>query len=85
MTSLTTSRMSMPARPVNAVAFTTYCAARAAALAQFMATSRIQPLWRTLTRATDALLAQVAADAQVTLIAIGGYGRGEFNICKPFG
>ncbi len=42
-----------------------------------MQQGRIQTLWRRLARATDALLHSVAADAQVTLLAVGGYGRSE--------
>jgi len=77
MPSQSTSPAHAPVTVSNAAAFAQYCAARAAALTQFTASHRIQPLWRTLTRATDALLAQVAADAQVTVIAVGGYGRSE--------
>lgn len=43
----------------------------------FMQQARIRPLWRSLTRATDALLTEVAAHRGVTLIAVGGYGRSE--------
>lgn len=52
-----------------------YRAARATAITQFQAHPRIQPLWRGLTKATDRLLAEVAGG--LTVIAIGGYGRGE--------
>lgn len=77
MVQTSTSRTLSPALVHNEAAFAEYQAARAAALTQFVASSRIQPLWRALTRATDMLLLQVAAGAQVTLIAVGGYGRGE--------
>jgi len=72
-----TLRNPLPASRHHEVALADYRAQRAAALAQFAATNRIQPLWRALTRATDMLLAQVAAHAEVTLVAVGGYGRGE--------
>ena len=77
MSSLSTSRPATPAPVTHSAAFAQYCAARQAALEHFAASHRIQPLWRSLTRATDALLASVAAEAGVTLIAVGGYGRGE--------
>lgn len=77
MTTQSTSAPAAPACTAHAAAFSAYLAAREAALTQFSATSRIQILWRSLTEATDALLAEVAAQAKVTLIAVGGYGRGE--------
>lgn len=54
-----------------------YNAAHSSTLQQFLQHHRIRTLWRSLTHATDELLADVAADAQVTLLAVGGYGRGE--------
>ena len=55
-----------------------YRAARQEAFAAFLAQPRIQPLWRALTQATDALLAEaLPPEAAVTLIAVGGYGRSE--------
>jgi [protein-PII] uridylyltransferase len=54
-----------------------YCAAREAALAQLQAQHRVQPLWRALTKATDQLLAAVAGASDLTVLAVGGYGRGE--------
>ena len=47
------------------------------AFAQFTRSNRIEPLWRALTQATDALLAQLVTGSNMTLIAVGGYGRGE--------
>ncbi len=67
----------MPASVISHAAFTHYRAARAAAMAQFQSHHRIQTLWRELTRATDVLLAQVAGEAGLTLLAVGGYGRSE--------
>ena len=67
----------MRASPHHAAAFADYCASREAALTQFASNHRIQPLWRMLARATDQLLAQVAKRSDVTLVAVGGYGRGE--------
>ncbi|MES2984466.1 MAG: [protein-PII] uridylyltransferase [Pseudomonadota bacterium] len=60
-----------------AAALARYQQARAAAIGQFSRVSRIQPLWNSLTSSTDALLAQVVAGADLTLIAVGGYGRRE--------
>ncbi len=77
MSQLTTSAVVPPASVTRSAAFDAYCTARAAAIAQFLSTHRIQPLWRALTQATDALLAEVAGGMQITLIAIGGYGRSE--------
>lgn len=56
-----------------------YRSAREAAQAQFLRGNRIQPLWKALTRATDALLIHVASQdiPKVTLLAVGGYGRRE--------
>jgi [protein-PII] uridylyltransferase len=73
MVTLSISAQQAPAK----AALATYREARAAAMTQFMAQHRIQPLWRGLTKATDALLAQVAQSSGVTLIAVGGYGRSE--------
>ena len=53
-----------------------YIHTRQQALDSFAAGGRIQSCWRALTQATDTLLAQVA-DAQLTIIATGGYGRCE--------
>lgn len=49
---------------------------RQQALQRFATNGRISALWRTLTQATDTLLAAVA-DQQLTVIAVGGYGRCE--------
>ncbi len=53
-----------------------YQTARVAAMEQFSAHSRIQPLWSALTDATDRLLAGFACPG-VSIIATGGYGRRE--------
>lgn len=68
-----------PGQSVSAsqTALTQYCAAREAALAPFLEHHRIRPLWQGLTKATDQLLRHVAGNAAVTIIATGGYGRGE--------
>ena len=63
--------------PRTSHALERYVQARAAAMASFVATNRIQPLWRALTQATDALLAGAAGDSGITLVAVGGYGRRE--------
>lgn len=73
MATLSISAQQAPAK----AALATYREARAVAMTQFMAQHRIQPLWRSLTKATDALLTQVAQCSGVTLIAVGGYGRSE--------
>ncbi len=65
------------ARQTHAVAFAEYAAAREAAITQFSHGSRIQSLWRGLSSATDRLLSHIAGDTGLTLIAVGGYGRGE--------
>lgn len=54
-----------------------YATARAAALEAFSKSHRIQPLWRSLVNATDALLRTAPLPAGVSLIAVGGYGRRE--------
>jgi len=54
-----------------------YHAARTAAIASFRHHNRIQPLWRALGLAADTFITQLAGDAPMTLIAIGGYGRRE--------
>ncbi len=77
MSKLSTPAQLPPAPPTHGAAFAAYCTARAAAMAQFGTGHRIQPLWRSLTKATDALLMDVAAKTSLTLIAIGGYGRSE--------
>ncbi|MFZ4541459.1 MAG: [protein-PII] uridylyltransferase [Rickettsiales bacterium] len=77
MGTLTTSTKDTPALLTNKTALAQYREQRDAALTQFAGSSRIQLLWRNLTKATDALLAQVAAGAEVTLVAVGGYGRSE--------
>lgn len=53
-----------------------FCKVRAETLAQFVRSNRIQPLWRGLTEATDALLA-AHAPPDICVIAVGGYGRRE--------
>ena len=58
-------------------ALAVYRQAREAALAAFSRHHRIEPLWHVLTSATDALLASVARDPSLTLVAVGGYGRRE--------
>ncbi|MFM9889071.1 MAG: [protein-PII] uridylyltransferase [Rickettsiales bacterium] len=63
-------------RGAKASAFAEYCKMRALALEQFARHSRIQPLWRGLTDATDGLLA-AHAPASTCVIAVGGYGRRE--------
>jgi [protein-PII] uridylyltransferase len=76
MNHATPSRSASP--KATMAAFAQYCTLREQALAQFAHAHRIQALWRSLTGATDALLAQVAKAAPaVTVIAVGGYGRGE--------
>lgn len=77
MTETSTVKRTLRALPHHAAAFADYCSAREAALTQFAMSHRIQPLWRLLARATDQLLAQVAKRKDVTLVAVGGYGRGE--------
>lgn len=77
MSQMTTQKAMTKAPRVISAAFAPYCAAREAALTQFAANHRVQTLWRSLTKATDALLAHVAQGADVTLVAVGGYGRGE--------
>ena len=54
-----------------------YHAARAQAIESFAHHNRIQPLWRALTQATDGLLAALADNDAMTLIAVGGYGKRE--------
>lgn len=54
-----------------------YAAVRAQALAAFIRTGRIAPLWRVLTAATDTLLRPAAVARGLTLLAVGGYGRRE--------
>lgn len=54
-----------------------YGAARAKALEAFATTHRVQPLWRALTHATDALLRSAALPTGTSLLAVGGYGRRE--------
>lgn len=66
-----------PASTAFNSAFSQYRAERLAAITQFEAHKRIQTLWRALTKATDALLLTVAAESRLTVIAVGGYGRGE--------
>lgn len=77
MSQPTTQSATMKAQHAHSESFAQYCTARAAALTQFAGNHRVQSLWRALTKATDALLATVANEAGVTLIAVGGYGRGE--------
>lgn len=64
-------------RTVAAPALAAYRAARQEALARFAAQPRIQPLWRALTHATDQLLQQAVSASDLTLVAVGGYGRCE--------
>lgn len=54
-----------------------YGKARTAALDGFAVSHRIQPLWRALTQATDALLRHAKLPAGTALLAVGGYGRRE--------
>ena len=54
-----------------------YDAARAVAFAFFLKNSRVEPLWRSLTEAADALIAHAAVGSGITVIAVGGYGREE--------
>ena len=77
MANLTTSRERAPAQLTGGASLAEYQQARAAALTQFQERHRVQNLWKKLTQATDALIAQVPTPAGVTLIAVGGYGRGE--------
>lgn len=77
MATLNTSTSTAPALAENHPALTHYRTARAAAMQQFLEHHRVQTLWRELTNATDALLADVAAKSGLTLIAVGGYGRSE--------
>lgn len=68
----------VPARnPRGNSAFTRYIAARAAAVDAFTQSHRIQPLWRALSEATDALLRTGHLPQGAALIAVGGYGRRE--------
>ncbi len=53
-----------------------YVAVRETAVAAFAQSARIQPLWHALTDATDRLL-KAAAGKDITLLAVGGYGRRE--------
>lgn len=76
--SLSPARHSSPATsPDFTTAWKRYCTARDAALQHFAQHSRVQVLWRSLTSATDALLAEMAKSTSITLVAVGGYGRGE--------
>jgi [protein-PII] uridylyltransferase len=77
MSQPTTQTAMMKAQRAHDDSFAQYCESRAAALTQFAANQRVQSLWRSLTKATDALLVQVANEAGITLLAVGGYGRGE--------
>lgn len=54
-----------------------YGTAREAALGNFAKSHRIQPLWRSLVSATDALLRSAPLPAGTALLAVGGYGRRE--------
>lgn len=71
-----TAETTTPASDKASHAALQYQAARAAAIEQFRRYGRIQSLWRALTAATDALLAAHAAP-NVSVIAVGGYGRRE--------
>jgi len=54
-------------------------------LEQFAKWHRIHALWKELTKATDLLLAQVAADFDdVTVIAVGGYGRASCSLSRTW-
>ncbi len=78
MNHATATRKSAAKSASHAAAFAQYCASREEALEQFAVGHRIQPLWRALSKATDGLLAHIASSADhVTIIGVGGYGRGE--------
>lgn len=82
MATPTTPTIQAPAAPPRATlaaqkSLAAYVTARQHAMDAFMQTHRIQPLWRTLTAATDALLAPAAEASGITLVAVGGYGRRE--------
>ncbi len=74
---LSTSPTATPALVTTSKALAQYRAVREAATTQFLQQRRIQTLWRQLSKATDELLAAVAAETDITLIAVGGYGRSE--------
>lgn len=76
-TPATTPKQALP-RPVRGnSAFTRYIAARQQAMEAFEGSHRIQPLWKALSDATDALLASAPLPKGTALIAVGGYGRRE--------
>ncbi len=54
-----------------------FVAAKAEAVAQFQKANRVEPLWKAMTVATDALVTQAAGNSGVTVVAVGGYGRAE--------
>ena len=82
---LATMKPALPTMPQALVAgkrevsqaLTEYLARRQSALDAFARGGRVTVLWRALTTATDALLAQEGIDRGVTLVALGGYGRRE--------
>ena len=62
----------------TADALSHYTQAREKACAEFTENSRIEPLWRALTDAADELLQEaLPMQSEYTLVAVGGYGRGE--------
>lgn len=58
-------------------AFTHYIDQRREAMEAFAHSHRIQPLWKALTDATDALLRSAQLPKGAALVATGGYGRRE--------
>lgn len=54
-----------------------YDAARQDATRQFGRSNRVEPFWKALTAATDHLITQAVSGLGVTVVAVGGYGRGE--------
>ncbi len=74
-----TIKPGMPALAEGDGLLSAYRAARVATTEQFLRNNRVQTLWRGLTQAMDELLTGVAQrdTPEVTLIAVGGYGRRE--------